>query len=82
MGSIFNMHQAMPCFASRSPTGYGASQCARIIEQLAQFYGLQGRILYLESGNLELLIEHAVGTVTVNSTVGFVSLKNSALRLR
>ncbi|WP_087109661.1 capsule biosynthesis protein [Halomonas citrativorans] len=58
------------------PLDMGLVNYARVIEQLAQFYGLQGRIVYLESGNLELLIKHAVGTVTVNSTVGFVSLEN------
>ncbi|MGP9665157.1 capsule biosynthesis protein [Halomonas sp. AOP22-C1-8] len=57
------------------PLDMGLVNYTRIIEQLAQFYGLPGRIVYLESGNLELLIKHAVGTVTVNSTVGFVSLE-------
>ena len=32
--------------------------------------------MYLESGDLNALIKHAVGTVTVNSTVGIVSLES------
>lgn len=32
--------------------------------------GLDGRIFYLESGNLPKLLSHTVGVVTVNSTVG------------
>ncbi|WP_252107396.1 MULTISPECIES: capsular biosynthesis protein [unclassified Halomonas] len=47
------------------------------VQRLARFYGLQERIVYLESGDLEALLRHAAGTVTVNSTVGIVSLENA-----
>ncbi|WP_447529172.1 capsule biosynthesis protein [Vreelandella sp. TE19] len=50
---------------------------AKTVERLARFYGLQGRIVYLESGDLEALLKHAAGTVTVNSTVGIVALENA-----
>ena len=57
------------------PLDMGLVNYSKTIKYLAQFYGLQERIVYLESGNLDTLIKHAVGTVTVNSTVGFVSLE-------
>jgi capsular polysaccharide export protein len=45
-----------------------------LIARLEQEYDVVGRVDYLESGNLELLVKHARGLVTVNSTVGGVSL--------
>lgn len=50
-------------------TGYG-----RVISRLAKEYDVVGRVDYLESGDLDLLVRHARGLVTVNSTVGSVSL--------
>lgn len=49
--------------------GYGG-----VIKRLAKNFDVEDRIDYLESGNLELLVRHARGLVTVNSTVGGVSL--------
>ena len=46
----------------------------RLIESLAAHYGLEERVDYLESGNLDLLLSKAHGVVTVNSTVGGISL--------
>lgn len=46
------------------------------LKRLERFYALEGRIVYLESGDLEALLKHAAGTVTVNSTVGIVALEN------
>ena len=45
-----------------------------VIRELADRFGLAGRIDYMETGNLEALLRHAQGTVTVNSTVGALSL--------
>ncbi|GHE20528.1 capsule biosynthesis protein [Halomonas urumqiensis] len=56
------------------PLDMGLSHYARCIRKLQRYYGLEGRIVYLESGNLNVLLKHAAGTVTVNSTVGIVSL--------
>ncbi|UCV20765.1 capsular biosynthesis protein [Ferribacterium limneticum] len=50
-------------------TGYG-----KVISRLAKEYDVVGRVDYLESGDLDLLVRHARGLVTVNSTVGSVSL--------
>jgi len=58
------------------PLDMGLVDYPSIIQRLSDFYGLDGRIVYLESGDLNALIKHAVGTVTVNSTVGIVSLEH------
>ena len=47
----------------------------RMIRELEKRYAIQGRILYLETGDLNSLLKHAKGVVTVNSTVGAVSLE-------
>lgn len=44
------------------------------ISILCRQYGLEGRVYYLESGNLDQLVLNAQGVVTVNSTVGSFSL--------
>lgn len=46
------------------------------VRNLAQRFGIAGRVTYLETGNLELLLRHALGTVTVNSTVGATALQH------
>ena len=42
--------------------------------QLASQFGVSGRIEYFETGDLEVLVKHALGTITLNSTVGNVAL--------
>ncbi|MCB1965742.1 MAG: capsular biosynthesis protein [Candidatus Accumulibacter sp.] len=56
------------------PLDAGLVNYRRIIAGLEQRFGLAGRIDYLESGDLGPLLQNAQGVVTVNSTVGFVSL--------
>jgi capsular polysaccharide export protein len=58
------------------PLDMGLVDYAGIIRDRERFYGLAGRIVYLESGNLNRLLKRAAGTVTVNSTVGIVSLEH------
>lgn len=41
---------------------------------LAQHYGLGERVLYVDAGDLELLLPRSRGVVTVNSTVGILAL--------
>ncbi|MCS2609166.1 capsule biosynthesis protein [Halomonas dongshanensis] len=57
------------------PLDMGLVNYPGIIQRLSDFYGLEGRIVYLESGDLNALLKHATGTVTVNSTVGLVALE-------
>ncbi|WP_251978347.1 capsule biosynthesis protein [Salinicola avicenniae] len=57
------------------PLDMGLSGHARHIRELARELSLQGRLVYLESGDLDALIQHASGMVTVNSTAGHVALE-------
>ncbi len=57
------------------PLDMGLVNYRRIIARLEQQYDMVGRVLYLESGDLNRLLKHARGTVTVNSTVGGVALE-------
>jgi capsular polysaccharide export protein len=57
------------------PLDMGLINYPRVIKKLEQRFGVVGRIDYLETGNLELLVMNARGTVTVNSTVGGVALQ-------
>jgi capsular polysaccharide export protein len=56
------------------PLDTGFVNYRRIIRQLEDRLGLTGRIDYLESGDLEILIKKAKGLVTVNSTTGLSAL--------
>lgn len=46
----------------------------RVVRELERRFALQGRIDYLEAGDLGRLVARARGIVTVNSTVGFLAL--------
>lgn len=46
----------------------------RSVRRLIREFALDGRVDYLESGDLERLVARAQGVVTVNSTVGSVAL--------
>ncbi len=56
------------------PLDMGLVNYPRIIAELEQRFGLTERVDYLESGDLDTLLRAALGTVTVNSTVGAHSL--------
>jgi capsular polysaccharide export protein len=56
------------------PLDMGLVPYEKTIARLARDFDVAGRVDYLESGNLDLLVTHARGLVTVNSTVGGVSL--------
>lgn len=77
MGS-FALHapgDALLCIKNH-PLDMGLVNYARLVRRLERYYGIEGRTVYLESGDLNKLLHHAVGTVTVNSTVGIVSLEH------
>ncbi len=46
----------------------------KVIHQLSVRFDLLGRVDYIETGYIEPILQNAQGTVTVNSTVGAVSL--------
>ncbi|MDD2723246.1 MAG: capsular biosynthesis protein [Methylovulum sp.] len=57
------------------PLDAGLLNYGKIIEKQARQLGLNGRILFLQSGNLNTLVAHARGLVTVNSTAGGLALE-------
>ncbi len=57
------------------PLDVGETDYAALIRHLEYQHGLTGRIDYVETGDLAPLLQQATGTVTLNSTVGCVSLE-------
>lgn len=58
------------------PLDMGLIDYAGFIARLEKRYDIAGRIVYLESGDLNVLLDGATGTVTVNSTSGIVALEH------
>jgi capsular polysaccharide export protein len=56
------------------PLDMGLVNYSGIIKRFSDRFDLAGRVAYLETGDLDVLLHHAQGTVTVNSTVGAFSL--------
>ncbi|MFC0268648.1 capsule biosynthesis protein [Kushneria aurantia] len=57
------------------PLDMGLTPHASDVERIAHHYGLDDRLIYLETGNLEKLVRHARGMITLNSTAGHVALE-------
>lgn len=75
------MHTVMQSFASHAshdtilviknhPLDMWMLLYPQIVPRLIRQYGLEGRVLYLETGDMQALLTHASGVVTVNSTAG------------
>jgi capsular polysaccharide export protein len=56
------------------PLDNGVTDWRAMVARTARAAGLGDRVLYLEGGDLELLLKQSCGVVTVNSTVGFLAL--------
>ncbi len=56
------------------PLDPGLDHHPQTIRRLVDRFALDGRVHYMETGDLLQLLRHATGTVTVNSTVGILSL--------
>lgn len=56
------------------PLDTGVIDWRRIIRGQADAHGIGDRVLYLEGGDIAQIIEGALGVVTINSTVGTLSL--------
>ena len=84
-----DMREAIECvvksFAAHAPEGTrlliknhpldtGLMNYSATIRRLESELGLGQRILYVETGHLPTILEHALGVVTVNSTVGLSAL--------
>jgi capsular polysaccharide export protein len=61
--------------AKLHPLDPGVRPWKRLIEQIAEAEGAAGRVVFLDGGALERLLEGARGVVTVNSTVGLWSIR-------
>lgn len=57
------------------PLDFGQINYQALSDQLAKQYGVSGRIHYFETGDLGKLVSQALGTITLNSTVGSVALE-------
>lgn len=57
------------------PLDTGLMNFTRIVRVCERQFGLVGRTVYLEDGDLVSLVRQAQGVVTVNSTVGLVALE-------
>lgn len=57
------------------PLDTGLTAYKNIVVSLSQALQISKRVIYLESGNLEDLLPHASGLVTINSTVGMAALE-------
>lgn len=60
------------------PLDMGLMNYQRIVQDCERRFGLLGRTIYLEDGDLVSLVQHALGVVTVNSTVGLFALEQGA----
>jgi len=56
------------------PLCRGYSDYTRLIQKLTRRYNCEGRIIYVHDLHLPTLLEHAIGTIVINSTVGLSSL--------
>lgn len=56
------------------PHDRGYRNYSRLIERLARRHDVAGRVHYVFDSHLPTLLKHALGTVTINSTVGLSSL--------
>lgn len=56
------------------PLDMGLVDYRKIINRLSERFEVPERLVYLETGNLDLILRNTLGVVTVNSTVGLSSL--------
>jgi capsular polysaccharide export protein len=78
--------QIIASFAGAAPVGTmlvvkehplddGLVPWRKLVGQLAAEAGIEDRVIYLDRGNLDWLVGHAAGVVTVNSTTGTLALE-------
>jgi capsular polysaccharide export protein len=58
------------------PFDTGLAGYPQIIARLERELGLAGRVVFLQTGDVPKLLDHALGVVVVNSTVGFSALQH------
>lgn len=57
------------------PLDNGLERWGRSIRQIAREHGVEDRIVFIEQGNLNVILRQAKGVIVVNSTVGIHSLR-------
>ncbi|WP_269582395.1 capsule biosynthesis protein [Roseibium sp. Sym1] len=57
------------------PLDNGMEPWVRILRTIAKKHGVKKRVLLVDGGKLNLLLEHAAGSLTINSTTGLHSLR-------
>jgi len=57
------------------PLDNGMEPWARILRTLSKKHGVKKRVLLVDGGNLNLLLTHAAGSLTINSTTGLYALR-------
>jgi capsular polysaccharide export protein len=57
------------------PLDNGIEPWSRILRSIARHYGVKKKVLLVDGGNLNQLLTHAAGSLTINSTTGLHSLR-------
>ncbi|WP_208995052.1 capsule biosynthesis protein [Roseibium hamelinense] len=57
------------------PLDNGMEPWRKILRQLARHYGVKKRVYVIDGGNLDHLLHHAAGSLTINSTTGIHALR-------
>nr|WP_244327865.1 capsular biosynthesis protein [Roseibium sp. RKSG952] len=57
------------------PLDNGIEPWRKILKQLARHYGVKKRVYVIDGGNLDKLLRHATGALTINSTTGIHALR-------
>ena len=59
------------------PLDHGIERHGQVIKDQARRLGLEGRVAFVEAGDLMTMLDSAVGVIAVNSTAGFAALGRS-----
>ncbi len=79
------MEQVVKSFATHAEVGHkllvknhpldlGLDNHRKTLHAICKRYGVEERISYIETGDLDRILSHARGTITVNSTLGCLAL--------
>ncbi len=60
------------------PLDNGWIDYRRLIRRKARSLGVEARVIFIDGGDLDALIDHAQGVIVVNSTVGLTALQRGA----
>ena len=77
--SSFAAHASkeMTLVIKHHPLDRGYHNYTSLIKRIASHYGVDSRVLYIHDQHLPTLLEHALGVVLINSTVGLSAIHHS-----